>query len=508
MSMRSLFAIPLDQLLADWWARIDRAHKLGFLAAACVSLLAFGFEMTNLTLHHDDLVHLLVQAPLVGYYLGRFGHAWLFYYGENGYFMPFLQMVVSILLMGVYGVVVAHFWGVRKAMDIALISAILCVFPYMAQIYQYNSAMVAYPAAHLLVASAVVMSTRRTVVTVAIASLLYVAAFSIYQAVLANAATLFVLWFLSRLLFKEQSESYLSRATVQSTGTALVSVLVGGVIYVAAVASLDIHFDASQGADKAFSLSHHVQHGLELLYAGSEVVKGSRSFFFWPENYFPDSLKKLQLVLMFGAAVCCLWMPARPWAKLTALALLAVASLAPRTVQLLHPQGSYHSLTLTAYALVIAGAVMIIARSGRTAARNASTIVAFLLIVGYVAQCNWISTVNYLNTLAHYTTLTEVLARLRSLPDAHWDGKRVAVVGAYDMPSDFPFKPATGVATEFMDALHMDRLARLMREEAVFVQADQATPKALEYAASHAPWPDPGSVSVVDGMGVIVFSRH
>jgi hypothetical protein len=134
--------------------------------------------------------------------------------------------------------------------------------------------------------------------------------------------------------------------------------------------------------------------------------------------------------------------------------------------------------------------------------------VAFLLIVGYVAQCNWISTVNYLNTLAHYTTLTEVLARLRSLPDAHWDGKRVAVVGAYDMPSDFPFKPATGVATEFMDALHMDRLARLMREEAVFVQADQATPKALEYAASHAPWPDPGSVSVVDGMGVIVFSRH
>jgi hypothetical protein len=211
---------------------------------------------------------------------------------------------------------------------------------------------------------------------------------------------------------------------------------------------------------------------------------------------------------MFGAAVFCLRIPARPWTKLAALALLAVASLAPRTVQLLHPQGSYHNLTLTAYALVIAGAVMIIARSGRTAARNASTVVTLLLIAGYVVQCNWISTVNYLNTLAHYATMTEVLAGLRSLPDARWDGKKVAVVGAYDMPSDFPFKPATGVASEFMDALHMDRLARLMRAEVTFVQADQTMPWALEYAATHAPWPDPGSIGAVDGMGVIVFSKN
>jgi hypothetical protein len=58
-----------------------------------------------------------------------------------------------------------------------------------------------------------------------------------------------------------------------------------------------------------------------------------------------------------------------------------------------------------------------------------------------------------------------------------------------------------------MDALHMDRLARLLRDEATFVKADDTTPRALEYAATHAPWPAPGSVGVVDGMGVIVFSN-
>jgi hypothetical protein len=54
----------------------------------------------------------------------------------------------------------------------------------------------------------------------------------------------------------------------------------------------------------------------------------------------------------------------------------------------------------------------------------------------------------------------------------------------------------------------MDQLAHLMRDEATFVEADQTMPKVLEYAATHAPWPDPGSVGVVDGKGVVVLSKN
>ena len=42
---------------------------------------------------------------------------------------------------------------------IALVSAIMCVFPYMAHIYQYNTTMAPYPAAHLLAALAIVLAT-------------------------------------------------------------------------------------------------------------------------------------------------------------------------------------------------------------------------------------------------------------------------------------------------------------------------------------------------------------
>src|SRR5438034_10563947 len=133
--MRSLVRVPLDQFLTDWWGGINPTLKKGFLAATLVSVLAFGFEMTNLTLHHDDVIQIFIQDTILGHYLGRFGVGWLHMYTQNHYIMPFLQMVEGILLMSAYGVIVARFWGLRNATETALAAAIMCVFPYMAQTY-------------------------------------------------------------------------------------------------------------------------------------------------------------------------------------------------------------------------------------------------------------------------------------------------------------------------------------------------------------------------------------
>ena len=213
------------------------------------------------------------------------------------------------------------------------------------------------------------------------------------------------------------------------------------------------------------------------------------------------------MVFLACAGIFCLWLPKSLGGKIGAVVILVLASFAPRMLQLLHPEGNYHNLTLTAYSVVIAGAVMIINRAGHTIVRNSSIVLAFFLIAGYVMQCNWISTVNYLNTLAHYTTLTQVLARVRSVPNEQWDGKNIAVVGSYNMSSAYPYKGAVGVATDFMDAKHMQNLADLMRDDVTFVQADHTTPNALKYAAKHSPWPHPESVGVVDGKGVVVLSK-
>ena len=104
--------------------------------------------------------------------------------------------------------------------------------------------------------------------------------------------------------------------------------------------------------------------------------------------------------------------------------------------------------------------------------------------------------------------MTQLLSRIRALPYDNWDGKKIAVVGNYNMHSDYPFKSATGVAVRYMDAVHMQHLAKLMREDAYFIEADNTTPGALEYAETHPSWPHPASVGVVDGMGVVVFSKN
>ena len=501
--MRSLLATPLETVVGGWWRRIDDPTRKAFFAVLIVSVLAFGFEMTNLSLNHDDVNQLDIQDTILGHYLGRFGAGWLYYYTQNHYFMPFLQMAEGMLLMAAYGLVVARFWGATNAVDIALIAAILCVFPYMAHTYQYNTSMAINPLAHLLAALAVVFSSKATIRHVALAAVLYVAAFSIYQAVASNAATIFLIWLLARTLLGDTIAGDGRRRALRATAGVIAAVIVGGLGYLAIVSMMPMEFDTDHAAEEAFRLGG----AMKLSQAIPLVLNGTRSFFVWPEAYFPDYLKAVQLALLAGAALVCAWQPKRWLSKIIAVMLLGASVLAPRTLQVLHPDGSYHALALTGYAVSMAGAVMVIVRAGLPAVRNVAILAAGFLIAGYVVQCNWISTVNYLNTQAHFNTLTQVLARLRTLPAAGWDGRKVVVVGRYDMSSAYPFKLSTGVANKYMDPEHMTSVARILRDEATFVAADSSMPKVLDYASGHAPWPDPGSVAIIDGVGVVVFAK-
>jgi len=494
---------PVEQLLADSWQSVDPAFRRGFLAVIVVSVLTFGFEMTNLTLNHDDVLQIFVQDTLLGHYLGRFGLGWLHYYMQQAHFMPFLQMAQGMFFMAAYGLLIAHLWGLRKALDIALVASVVCVFPYMAQIYQYNSAMATYPIAHLLSALAVYLSLKSTMRHVAAAAVVYTFAFSIYQSVIGNAAAIFVFWFLANLLFQKKGELLSAKTMARPLLAAVLAVGAGGLIYLGAVSLMNLQFDAYQDAGEAFNF----QGGPQISLAAIEVLKGTRSFFLYPENYFPDYLKKLQLFLFFGTAALCLWLPKGVANKIGALLLLILGIFAPRLLQLLHPKGVFHNLTLTAYAVVVAGCLMISLRAGYTQVRDLAALMAFFLIWGYVIQGNWISTVNYLNTQAHYSTMTQIMARISSLPASGWDGKTVAVVGRHKMYSEYPFKMATGVASEFIDAIHIQRFAHLLRDDINFVDIKSASKEAQTYAATHSSWPHPDSVGVAGGMGIVILSN-
>ena len=501
--LRWLHNEPLDQLLAKRWSRIATSYKRAFVVVCGVALLAFGFEMTNLTLHHDDVAYIFIQDTILGHYLGRFGLGWLNYYTQNAYYAPFLQMFEGIVLMAVYGLLISHYWGLKKTADIVLVSSIICVFPYMGNVFSYNVVMATFPLAYCLVAMAVILSTRATLGAVALASVLYIAAFSIYQSVLANAATIFVIWVLSRLLYQYDSLGRFARETWRPLATSIMAVVIGGAAYVMIVNAMNIDFDSYQSAGSAFDLTQKFSAWEGVV----EVVAGTRASLLWPENYFPDYLKKLQLAILTAAGIVCLWSPAQHRTRIIAGLLLVCAIMAPRILQLIHPHGTYHANTLTAYAVVVAGCVMVMFRANNVMVRNASIVASCVLLVGFVLQCNWISTVNHLNTLAHYTTLTQILTRVKMLPASEWDGQHVVVSGSYKMPSEYPFKRSTGVATTYMDAPHITHLARLMREDLQITDAREAQPETREHIRRTEAWPHPDSVSAFDGRAVVVLSN-
>ncbi len=502
--MNALLSAPLETSLLAAWRRIDPRARAGFFAALCVSVLAFGFEMTNLTLHHDDVNQIFIQDTILGHYLGRFGVGALHYYVQGHFFMPFLQMAQGIVFMAIYGVVVARFWGAQRPLDIALVASVVCVFPYMAQVYQYNTSMATYPLAHLLAAGAVVLSARGRAVAVLGGAALHVAAFSIYQSVATNAVAIFIVWLLMRLLFPAEGPDFRSRATARAAIGVLIALLVGGAVYFAIVPLMKIQFDAYQSAEEAFTPGA----GINLKIALPMIVQGTRQFFFWEEAYFPIVLKQAQLVFLGGAALACLMLPSRWWRRGAALLLLGGACLAPRSLQLLHADGHFHELTLTGYALIVAASMLIVLKASPNLLRSAAAVLAAMILWGYLLQCNWISTVNELNTRAHFAMTTQVLARVRSIPDAKWDGKTIAVVGEYHMRHDYPFRRATGVASEFMRAQHMNQMAKLLRDDAVFLKAEPKMPGVMEFAATSQPWPHPASVGVVNGMAVVVLGKN
>jgi hypothetical protein len=501
--MNNLLTTPLEQSITRGWHRIDRAQKAALGIVIAVSVLAFGFEMTNLTFHHDDAVYIFVDDARIGRSLGRFGFGFLHYYTQNAYIMPFLQMAQAIALMAVCGLMIARVWKLERPLDIALVAALVCVFPYMAQIYQYNFCTVPFALAHLLAAAAVMLSIRATVLSVLAAAVLYAATFSVYQAVLANAATLLAFWFLATLLFKVRDGAPVRSALLKPTVAAAVAVILGGLLYIALVAVSGKGVSHYQGADEAFAMRPKLDPTL----MASLLSQGSRAFFIWPEHYFPPYLKVLQIVLVGGAALACLSLPKTWRAKAAALVVFGLALVAPRTLHLLHPGGNFHQLTLTAYAVVIAGSLMIILRGAAALLRNAAAVISLIVIAGYVMQCNWISTVNAQNTMAHFAQATQILARARSLPDSNWDGNTIVVSGSLRLFDEYPFRKTTGVSSDFINASHLQYVARLLRDNVKVVPIEEASPT-VQAATVHLPvWPHPQSVTVIEGVAVVALGK-
>lgn len=493
---------PIDDTIAAAWQAIPLPHRRALLTILLVNFAAFGYEMANLSFHHDDVIQFFRPDATLGHQLGRIGYSWLHFYVEGNYYLPFLQLLQGILCTSVYALLAASAWRIERSADIAAVGAVICIYPYMAQLYQYDTSAFPFALAHLLAGLAALSTLRSTVARVLAAAALYAAAFSIYQSVIANALCLMAFAMVVRAMKTRASGNFVSRDNLRDALGALLAVIGGGLLYLLLIKVSGIHIDSYQDADKAFSLSDGIQPAL----AFERLVTGSRNSLLWPENYFPLWLKQIQIALLLVAGTVCALVPRTASAKAGALVFFGLGVLAPRALQMLHPTGSFHNLTLTAYATLTAASLMIVLHAGATLLRNLAIVAALVLNFGYLLQANWMSTVNGLNWTAHQITMSQILARVQQLPTNDWDGKTVAVVGRLEFPDRYPFAKQTGMAVSFVDEEHFTNLSRLMRQD-LQVRRSRDLPEAMRRrAAATAPWPAVESVSAVDGMALVVLS--
>src|SRR5262249_59777104 len=59
-SIASPLDTPLETIAGSWWNRLDGGCRAAFFSVVVVNVLALGFEVTNLSRQHAEVIHILV----------------------------------------------------------------------------------------------------------------------------------------------------------------------------------------------------------------------------------------------------------------------------------------------------------------------------------------------------------------------------------------------------------------------------------------------------------------
>jgi hypothetical protein len=252
---------------------------------------------------------------------------------------------------------------------------------------------------------------------------------------------------------------------------------------------------------------------------------GTRQFLGFPEAqfnsgyanpYYTGVYKYMCSAVLLLAAVG-LWVRSRTrTAGFLSIFCLATAALAPRTLQILHPDANYHELTLGGYSILLGGAFSIALKLGNRMLRSTVQSVLIILVLGFIHSNNVAAmsiTLDYQSTM-HWAN--RVLARVEALPNygssVYPAQKRIIFVGEdYQISQWFyrgrPFVTSTGIA-DGVPSIVFENLFRLLRVNVGYDVTAESRQRAIDYAAKHGAWPAPDSVTVLDDGTIVVVLEN
>lgn len=198
-------------------------NKIPFFATVLIGILAHGFVMANKLLNHDELASLFSKGATVS--SGRWGLA-LTSYLIPDYSMPWINGVLSILLIAVAVCLLVELFCIRSKALQVLLGGLVITFPSLTGIFSYMFTAPSYALAFLLAVTAVCLASRGNRWGNRIGAIAcLVLSLGIYQAYIAVAASMFVLYMIW-LLYTRRAEA---KETI-ARGVGYVLVLLAGLV--------------------------------------------------------------------------------------------------------------------------------------------------------------------------------------------------------------------------------------------------------------------------------------
>ena len=165
------------------WNSIDATYKNAFWLVMVFSLLAWGAELVNHTDNVDDYIQSMIHSPMVWTQLGRWGADILYFYGLGGWYMPTLHLLIGLIVnTSTILIAIYYFSHGRKTSlsNIVLPAGLYVTFPYLTDVFGFNTAQVLIPLSNLLVICGYILA-RKELFPFLISALSMTLAASLYQ---------------------------------------------------------------------------------------------------------------------------------------------------------------------------------------------------------------------------------------------------------------------------------------------------------------------------------------
>lgn len=336
-----------EQFLQHLKTKIKPEWKTAFFSAFLIGFLTYLWHLSSFLVNGDSILNFHTDQNTI--HLGR---CFLTYAcGISSFYdLPTVNGLLGILYVALCSVVIVELFHLRKKLSIVLVSGLLITFPSVASTFAYNFTADGYLLAMLFSALAVLLTCRYRFGLFA-GALLLCLSYGSYQAYIAFAMMMIIVWIIWQILFMDNTVKHMFR----TIGRLLAMGILGSLAY---VASLNLLLLAQGKKLSSYQgISGFTQFSLaKIKTAVISCLRYFKHFFLGDLTPSLYTALNLLLVLLIAYVICRLAWKKRIFCRIPECIVLLLCLIAipfvTAIVYFISPDVAYHTLMCAGFSMI------------------------------------------------------------------------------------------------------------------------------------------------------------